>query len=154
MPEGDKVFQCQNEKCLKVCLFFYFPFSWLILPWSHVSMFLTPSTRTEMMTNMTLVFSWSQLFGAHSYQKPAVAYDRNFVKKFDVNPSFMKEILMQRNITYKLRHGNDAQLPKVCTTSFGIETIAFFGNRMWQVLPHEIKDSSTLPIFRKQIKCW
>ena len=77
-----------------------------------------------------------------------------FKTKFDLNPTFMKEIFMQRNIDYNLRHGNDAQLPKVRTTSFGIETIAFLGNRLWQVLPHEIKDSSTLPIFKKQIRCW
>ena len=77
-----------------------------------------------------------------------------FKTKFDLNPTFMKEIFIQRNIGYNLRHGNDAQLPKVRTTSFGIETIAFLGNRLWQVLPHEIKDSSTLPIFKKQIRCW
>ena len=43
--------------------------------------------------------------------------------KFDLNPTFMKDIFMERNISYNLRCGNDAQLPKVWTTSFGIESI-------------------------------
>ena len=56
-------------------------------------------------------------------------------------------------MNYDLRHGNGAQLPKVQTTSFGIETIANLGSRLWQLLPQEIKQSNTCPI-KKQIKCW
>ena len=50
---------------------------------------------------------------------------------------------------------NDAQIPKVQTTSFGIEeTITYLGSKLWQLLPQEIKQSNTLPIFKKRIKCW
>ena len=66
-----------------------------------------------------------------------------------LNPSFMKDIFMQRNISYSLRHGDDAQLPKVQTTSFGVESIAYLGNKLWQKLLQEIKQSSSLPIFKK-----
>ena len=74
--------------------------------------------------------------------------------KCGLNPPFMKEIFMQRNIGYSLRHGDDAQLPKVRTTSFGVESIAYLGNKLWQNLPQEIKQSNSLPIFKKQIRCW
>ena len=67
------------------------------------------------------------------------------------NPSFMKYLFMERNISYNLRHGNDAQLPKVRTTSFGIETIAYLGNKLWQLIPKEMKESSTLPIFKQRM---
>ena len=73
--------------------------------------------------------------------------------KCGLNPPFMKEIFMQRNISYSLRHGDDAQLPKVRTTSFGAESIAYLGNKLWQILPQEIKQSNSLPIFKKQIRC-
>ena len=66
----------------------------------------------------------------------------------------MKDICKQRHICYDLRHGNDEQLPKVRTASFGIETVAFLGNRIYQLLPGEVKDSRTLPIFKKQMRCW
>ena len=58
----------------------------------------------------------------------------------------MKDIFMQRNISYNLRHGNDAQLPKVRTTSFGVESITYLGNKLWQFLPQEIKQANTLNI--------
>ena len=74
--------------------------------------------------------------------------------KSDLNPPFMKDIFKERNISYNLRRGNDAQLPKVRTTSFGIESIAYLGNKLWQLLPLEIKQSNTLPIFKKRIRCW
>ena len=54
-------------------------------------------------------------------------------------------------MNYNLRPGNDAQVPKVRTTSFGIETIAYLGSRLWQLLPQEIKQSNTLPIFKNEL---
>ena len=44
------------------------------------------------------------------------------------------------------RNGNDLQLPKVHTTTYGIETISFLGNRLWSTLPNIFKQASTLPI--------
>ena len=68
-----------------------------------------------------------------------------------LNPPFMEDMFQERNVNYYLRHGNDAQLPKVRTTSFGIETITYLGNRLWQLLPQEIKQSNTLSIFKKEL---
>ena len=42
-----------------------------------------------------------------------------------LNPPFMKEICKQRNISY--RYGDDRQVPKARTTSFGVESIAYLG---------------------------
>ena len=57
-----------------------------------------------------------------------------FRTKSHLNPPFMKDIFQERNMNYNLRNGNDAQVPKVRTTSFGIETIAYLGSRLWQLL--------------------
>ena len=59
-----------------------------------------------------------------------VAHYRNYNTKCGLNPPFMKEIFLQRNINYSLRRG--AQLPKVRTTSLGVELIAYLGNKLWQ----------------------
>ena len=77
--------------------------------------------------------------------------------KCGLNPPFMKDIFMQRNISFsavKVRHGDDTQLPKVRTTSFGVEFIAHLGNKLWQNLRQEIKQSSSLPNSKKHISCW
>ena len=74
--------------------------------------------------------------------------------KSDLSLPFMKDLFMKQTISYNLRHGNDAQLPKVRTTSFGIETIAYLGNKLWQLIPTEIKESIALRIFKKRIRWW
>ena len=66
---------------------------------------------------------------------------------------FMKDIFADWNTGYDLRHSNDSQLPKVHTTTYGIETISFLGNRLWPTLPNIIKRASTFPIFNSHIKC-
>ena len=71
-----------------------------------------------------------------------------------LSPPFMTDIFAERNTGYNLRHGNDTQLPKVHTTTYGIETISFLGNRLWSTLPNIIKQASTLSIFKSHIKCW
>ncbi len=77
-----------------------------------------------------------------------------FKTKSNLNPPFMKDIFVERNISYSLRHGTYAQLPKVRTTSFGVQTISYLGNKLWQLLQQEMKQSNTLPIFKRRIKCW
>ena len=74
--------------------------------------------------------------------------------KSGLSPPFMKDIFAERNSGYNLRHGNDSQLPKVHTTTHGIETISFLGNRLWSTLPNIFKQASTLPIFKNHIKFW
>ena len=73
--------------------------------------------------------------------------------KSDLNSPFMNDLFMERNISYNPRHGNDAQRPKVRTMSFTIVTIAYLGNKTWQLIPTEkrVKHPS---YFQKRIRCW
>ena len=50
--------------------------------------------------------------------------------KYGLSPPFIKDIFAERNTGYNLSHGNDSQLPTVHTTTYGIETISFLGNRL------------------------
>ena len=77
-----------------------------------------------------------------------------YEKKSGLSPPFMKDIFAERNTGYNLRHGNDSQLPKVHTTTYGIETISFLGNRLWSTLPNIFKQARTVPIFKNHIECW
>ena len=41
--------------------------------------------------------------------------------KSGLSPPFMKDTIAERNTGYNVRQGNDSQLPKVHTTTYGIE---------------------------------
>ena len=78
-----------------------------------------------------------------------------FKTKSHLNPPFTKDIFQERNMNYNLRHGNDAQVPKVRTTSFGIETIAYLGSRLYGNYCCKKKNNQTPFLFsKKRIKCW
>ena len=74
--------------------------------------------------------------------------------KWELNPSFMKEIFVEKHSPYGLRSCDNPQLPQARTTCNGLDTISFCGCRLWQVLPNDIKQSNTLSSFKSRIKLW
>ena len=72
--------------------------------------------------------------------------------KHSLNPSFMSEIFETRNVHYDLRTKNNLRIPKARTTSYGIETVRYLGQRLWQTLPHSIKESQPLARFKNELR--
>ena len=64
----------------------------------------------------------------------------------------MKDTFIERSINYNLRHGNDNQLPKVRTTSFRAENLAYLGNKLWKYLPHDVKQSDSLSTLKNELE--
>ena len=65
----------------------------------------------------------------------------------NVNPSFMKEIFLQKEITHNL----PMHIPKSRTSSCGIESLSFLGCKFWNSLPVEFKSSKTLASFKGKL---
>ena len=72
----------------------------------------------------------------------------------NLNPSFMKEIFTERNTCYNLRNISRISLSKPKSNCYGIESATFKGSKLWQELTNDIKTSSSLAIFKKNIKTW
>ena len=53
---------------------------------------------------------------------------------------------------YRITFVKTTALPKVKTSSYGIDTIRYIGKKLWQALPYEIKESQSLGIFKQKIK--
>ena len=65
----------------------------------------------------------------------------------NLNPSFMAEVFVTKDVPYNLRG------ILLCQTNlYGIDTIRFVGQKLWQTLPREIKESQSLEIFKRNIK--
>ena len=64
--------------------------------------------------------------------------------KSGLSPPFTRDIFAERDTGYDLRRGKDSQLPKVHTTTYGIETISFLGNRLWPTVPNTVKQAHFL----------
>ena len=72
--------------------------------------------------------------------------------KHDLNPKFIGEIFVEKNISYSLRRNDHMSVPIPRTNAYGIETIRYTGHKLWQSLPLEIKESHTTTEFKRKIK--
>ena len=74
--------------------------------------------------------------------------------KWELSPSFMKEIFVEKHSPYVFRGCHNLLLSQARTTCYGLETISFLGCRLWQALPNDMKQSDTLSSFKRKIKTW
>ena len=73
----------------------------------------------------------------------------------DLSPEIMKEnSVFQQNETYNLRSGNHLARKNIRTTQYGIESVSNLGGKSWNLLPREIKNSSSLTVFKNKIRKW
>ena len=70
----------------------------------------------------------------------------------NLNPSFMAEVFVTNVVPYNHWGSTNLVLPKVRTNLYGIDTVRFVGQKLWQSVPKEIKASQSLDIFKRNIK--
>ena len=72
--------------------------------------------------------------------------------KMNINPSFMKEIFIEREIHYNIRVMNSVYAHKPSTTACGLGTVSVLGQNLWRDLPLHTKKSQFVKRFKKHIK--
>ena len=60
----------------------------------------------------------------------------------------------QELFTPAIRGNNEWVIPRVKTVNKGLETIRYRGPKTWELVPEEIKNSKSLPVFKDKIKDW
>ena len=68
-----------------------------------------------------------------------------------LNPFFMADVFVTNVVPYNLRGSTNLVFPKARTNLYGIDTVRFFGQKLWQSVPKEIKESQSLDIFKRNI---
>ena len=72
-------------------------------------------------------------------------------------PSFMKSIFPASTLQYNLRNESAFKTENIRTVRYGSETISFWGPKIWELIPNEIKNSKSLLEFKykrwKPSKC-
>ena len=77
-----------------------------------------------------------------------------FKVKNDLSNAIMNDIFELRSVSYSLRSQTDFVRPSVNTEHFGINSLRFFANRVWDIVPNEIKNSRNLDVFKSKIRKW
>ena len=64
----------------------------------------------------------------------------------------MAAVFTTNVVPYNLRGSTNLVLPKARTNLNGIDTASFNGQKLWQTLPKEIKESQTSEIFKEVLR--
>ena len=67
-----------------------------------------------------------------------------------LSPDIMSDIIKLRENIYNLRNFHESQNPR--TKKFGLDSIAYRASQLWKNVPEGIRNSISLPMFKKKIK--
>ena len=65
----------------------------------------------------------------------------------------MQEIFVIRDTNYELR-SQYFSVQSINTVRFGIESLRYFSQKIWNTIPNEIKASNSLKEYANEIKFW
>ena len=79
----------------------------------------------------------------------------NFTKlKIDFRQKFLLKFWLFTESHYNVRRSNNWRIPAIRTVYRGSESISFLGPKIWNILPDEIKQQTSLNSFKKSVKEW
>ena len=69
-----------------------------------------------------------------------------------LSPDVMSDIVKLRENTYNLRNFHTFESQNARAKKFGLDSIAYRASQLWKVVPEEIRNSISLPVFKEKIK--
>ena len=72
----------------------------------------------------------------------------------NLNPQYLNNIFEINTTPYAMRDSIRLKLPKYDTVRFGHNSFRYYGSKIWNAIPTDIKGSETLLIFKKRITQW
>ena len=77
-----------------------------------------------------------------------------FKIKNQTAPDYLAEMFNVRETHYDIRNNNQFTLPSFNTITYGKKSFTYYGAKLWNNLPNEIKESSSLSILKKALTSW
>ena len=77
-----------------------------------------------------------------------------FIVRGDLSPAIFKELFTKRTLNYELRHPSQFTIPRVESVYNGSKRITCIGLKIWNMIPSELKEMSSISSFKKAIKEW
>ena len=72
----------------------------------------------------------------------------------NVNPAYLNELFTKHDIQYNLRDPFILYQPKFNTIKYGYRSFQYYGAKLWNALPVEIKNSENLYTFKWKLTNW
>lgn len=70
------------------------------------------------------------------------------------NVSYLNELYKRKYIVYCFRDNNRLHVPSYQTVQFGYKSLMYTGSKLWNSLPHHVKESDTIIEFTSKLSQW
>jgi hypothetical protein len=71
-----------------------------------------------------------------------------------INPPYLNELFQLRTSSYSLRDSSRLLQPKYSTVKYGFRSFRYYGSKLWNALPSQVKNSESLHVFKRKITAW
>ena len=71
-----------------------------------------------------------------------------------MSPPIISELFRRRDISYNLRSNSNFAVPNVKSGFHGSGSITYLGPKIWDIVPLQLKELTSLNAFKKGIKKW
>ena len=70
------------------------------------------------------------------------------------NPAYLNNLFSQPILKYDLRDSFRLEQPKFHTFTYGFRSFRYYGSKLWNILPHSVKNTKDMNVFKKNITEW
>ena len=70
------------------------------------------------------------------------------------NPAYLNNLFSQPILKYDLRDSFRLEQPKFDTFTYGFRSFRYYGSKLWNILPHSVKNTKDMNVFKKNITEW
>ena len=93
-------------------------------------------------------------FTIHQRYIQSFAIEMSKIKN-NIGPELLNSIFLDRNCNGpSLRNVSDFKMPNINTVHYGEDSLRFFGYKIWELIPIEIKYVDDLLTFKRKIRNW
>ena len=63
----------------------------------------------------------------------------------DMSPEYIKDLITIQNSSYNFWRGNQASIPHVKSTRYGLRSFHYEAARIWNCLPNDLRKAESFP---------
>ena len=71
-----------------------------------------------------------------------------------LNPGYLNELFSPHSVVYNLRDPFRLEQPKFNTMKFGFKSFRYYGAKLWNSLPKDVKDTDDINVFKRNLTAW
>ena len=72
----------------------------------------------------------------------------------DITPDYIKDLINIKQSNYNFRRENQASLPALKSTRYGLRSFGYEASCIWNSLPNDLRLAESFPQFKRLLLAW